>query len=141
MKYDPFLKMRFLSSGLSKTNTKYPFPTKWLFIPSDMSGFQFLCTQASTDLGEGQRPVNCPMSPLSAKLTVVLQVSSSGNSTLGMQSNFFTNFCCAADDGLLEAAATSFLNASSSGNGGGVGMAPPPASMAGEALIAAKNPS
>jgi hypothetical protein len=126
---------------LSKTNTKYPFPTKWLFIPSFMSGFQFLCTHASTDLGEGQSLVNCPISPLSAKLTVVLQVSSKGNSTLGMLSSFFTNFCCTADGGLLEAAVTSFLNASSSGKGGGVGMAPPPASMAGEALIAAMYPS
>jgi hypothetical protein len=103
-----------------------------------MSGLQFLCTQASTDLGEGHSPVNCPIRPLSAKLTADLQVSSNGSYTLGMHSSFLTNFCCAADGGLLEASATSFLKASISGKGGEVGTDPPPASMARGPLLAAR---
>jgi hypothetical protein len=135
MKYGSFLKMRFLSLGFSKTNTKYHFPTKWLFIPYEMSGLQFLCTQDSTDLGEGQSPVNFPIRPLSARLTVDLQVSSRGSSTLGMHSSFFTNIYCAANGGLLEASATSFMKASNSGKGDGVGTAPPPESMDREPLL------
>ena len=84
MKYGLFLKMRFLSFAFSKMKTKNPFPTKWLLIPSVMSGIQVLYTKASTNLGEGHRPVNWPMSPLSTRLTVDLYISSTDNSIMGM---------------------------------------------------------
>jgi endonuclease IV len=88
------------------------------------------------DLGEVHSLVNCPIRPMSARLTADLQVSSNGSSTLGMHSSFLMNFCCAADNGLLEASTTSFLKASISGKRGEVGTDPPPASMAGGPVLA-----
>jgi hypothetical protein len=123
--------MRFLSSRLSKTKTKNPLPTRWLLMPSFTRGLQFLCTHASTALGEGHKPVNFPMSPRSAKFRADLQVSSAGRSIEGMLSSFLTNFWCESEAGRLLHAATNFLNTSNSGGrGGGGASGPPPGAMA-----------
>ena len=90
MKYGPIRKIKSLSSADSKTNTKKPLPTKWLRISSETRGFQFLCTHPSIALGEGHRPLNWPMSPLSARFNVDRQILLAGSSTEGM-STFLTN--------------------------------------------------
>lgn len=106
---------------------------KWLLIASEISEDQFLYTQSSTALGEGKRPVNYPISPLSARLRADLQVSSIGSVNDGILSSFFTNFCCIYVKGLLVAPATNFLNATRFGKGE-VDSAPPPGSMAANPL-------
>ena len=60
-------------------------------IPFVVSGLQFRCTHASTALGEGHKPVNCPIKPLFAKFRVERQDSSFGNVTVGIVSNFMTS--------------------------------------------------
>jgi hypothetical protein len=120
-----------MSSRLSKTKTKNPLPTRWLMMPSFTRGLQFLYTHTFTDLGEGHKPVNFPMSPLLAKLGADLQVSSAGRSIEGMLSSFLTNFWCESEAGRLLHAATRFLKSSNSGGrGGGGALGPPLGSMA-----------
>jgi hypothetical protein len=120
-----------MSYNLSKTKTKNPLPTRWLMMPSCTRGLQFLCTHASTALGEGHNPVNCPMSAHSTKFSADLHVSSGGGSIEGMLSSFLTNFCCESEAGRLLHATTNFLKASISGGRGGRGASgPPPGAIA-----------
>lgn len=130
MKYGPFMNMRFMSSIASNTNTKKPLSMKWLLIPSLTKGHQFLCTQASTALGEGHKPVNCPISPHSARFNAALQGSSIDRATVGMDSMFFTNFCWFYVAGRLLLAATRSWNAASSSGKGGSFLGSPPGAMA-----------
>ena len=65
-----------------------PLPTKWLLIPSLTNEHRFLCTQASTALGEAQTPVNCLMRPRSAMFKADLHDSLDGSASMGMLSSF-----------------------------------------------------
>jgi hypothetical protein len=110
--------MRFLSSELSKTNTKNPLPTRFLLMPTFTRGLQFLYTHAYTTLGEGHKPVNCQMSPRSTRFNADLHVSSARRASEGMLSNFLTNFHCISETDRFLLAATSFMNTTISGGRG-----------------------
>ena len=100
-------------------------------MPSLINGIQFLFTKSFTALGDGQRLVNCPMRPLSARFRAGLHVSYSKRATEGMLSFFLTNFFCNAVGGRLQLDANKFLKALTSG-GRGRGSDPPPKAMATE---------
>lgn len=57
-----------------------------------MSDAQFLATQLSVVLGEGQRPVNYPTKARSAKERATWIDFSGGSEISGMSSKHFTNF-------------------------------------------------
>ena len=86
-------------------------------MPSETNGLQFLWTQPSITLGEGQRPLNFPIIPRSEIFKVDLQVRSAGSSTEGI-STFLTNLC-EGPPFLFPREATRRWKASNSGGRGG----------------------
>ena len=93
-------------------------------------GLWFLCTHASTTLGDVHRTVNWPMSPHSERFRADPHASSVGRSTEGILSNFLKIFCCVSVAVLLSLAATNFLKVViSGGRGGGGDSGPPPGAM------------